>query len=56
MSLVPVMPVNYVYGVRSAFSLAVENGAVSFCLLLLVVGAALSVFGVIALFVSRLDG
>lgn len=56
MNLIPVLPVDYVYGARSALAAGVETGAVGFCLALLVVAAALSVFGVIALFLARLDG
>lgn len=57
MSLIPVLPVEYVYGVRSAFMWAAEDsGAVAFCLLLLTVAAAFSLFGVLAVFLSRLDG
>lgn len=53
MNLVPVLPVEYVYGVRDVL---LFDGLVGFCLLLLAVAAAFSVFGVIALFLSRIDG
>lgn len=57
MSLVPVLPVQYVYGVRDSLMYAVDgSGAVAFCLLLLTVAAAFSLFGVFALFLARLDG
>lgn len=53
MNLVPVLPVQYVYGIRDVL---LFDGAVGFCMALLAVAAAFSVGGVVALFLSRLDG
>lgn len=53
MGLVPVIPVVYVH---DALWVVRESGFVGFCVALLIVAAALSVGGVIAVFVSRLDG